>query len=110
METELARKKCVPCEGGVKPLAEEEARTLLPQLQADWNLEQGKLIRTFRFKDFQQSISFVNAVANIAEKEGHHPNIYVMYNRVKLELYTHAIKGLHENDFILAAKIDQLMR
>lgn len=67
-----------------------------------------KIKKSFKFKDFNEAMRFVNEVARIAEEEGHHPNIYIFYNRVELELYTHAIKGLFENDFILAAKIDRI--
>ncbi|HLC68877.1 MAG TPA: 4a-hydroxytetrahydrobiopterin dehydratase [Candidatus Bilamarchaeaceae archaeon] len=108
----LAKKKCVPCEGGVQPLNLPEARTFLPELQADWRIieeQPNRLVRMFRFKDFKQSMDFVNSVAKIAEQEGHHPDIDIRYNRVTLTLYTHAIRGLHENDFILAAKVDQLI-
>ena len=104
----LADKKCVPCEGGTPPLSEEKSRAYLSELGEGWALEEGKLVRTFKFRRFVEAIAFVNRVAEIAEAEGHHPNITINYNRVRLELFTHAIKGLSENDFILAAKINQI--
>lgn len=107
MQSNLASKKCVPCEGGVPPLQDEEVQKLLNEVP-NWELEEGKLVRTFKFGNFLGSINFVNELAEIAEEEGHHPDIHIAYNKVKLELMTHAAKGLTENDFILAAKIDEL--
>ncbi len=107
---ELARKKCVPCEGGIAPLGPEEAKAYLKQVDAGWSLAGDRIAREFRFRDFREAMSFVNKVAGIAEAEGHHPDIHIRWNRVRLELYTHAIKGLHENDFIVAAKIDALTK
>jgi 4a-hydroxytetrahydrobiopterin dehydratase len=86
----------------------EEAQKLMAELHADWRLEDNEIERKFKFKDFKEAIAFVNKVAEIAESEGHHPEIEINYNRVKIELTTHAVKGLSENDFILAAKIDKL--
>ena len=106
-ESGLAQKKCVPCEGGVQPLSESHVQELLPQVP-EWVLEESKLKREFKFKNFVQAMEFVNKVAEIAEGEGHHPDISIHYNRVSLELYTHAINGLHENDFILAAKVNEI--
>lgn len=108
--TKLSKKKCVPCEGGVKPLAEAEARKLLPELEQDWMLIDGgrMLARTFNFKDFVETMKFVNKIADIAEEEQHHPDLSIAYNVLSIELMTHAINGLSENDFILAAKIDEL--
>jgi 4a-hydroxytetrahydrobiopterin dehydratase len=85
----------------------EEARGMLEQVP-DWELtEESKLIRRFRFSDFAGAMRFVNSVATLAESEGHHPDIYISWNRVRLELTTHAIKGLSDNDFIMAAKINE---
>ncbi len=108
--SELAKKRCVPCEGGVKPLTEAEARKLMPELEQDWMLiDSGHMLaRTFNFKDFVQTMAFVNKVATIAEEEQHHPDLTISYNTLSIELMTHAINGLSENDFILAAKIDEL--
>jgi 4a-hydroxytetrahydrobiopterin dehydratase len=108
--TKLAKKRCVPCEGGVKPLTEAEARELSPQLEQDWMLiDSGHMLaRTFNFKDFVTTMKFVNKVAEIAEEEQHHPDMSISYNTLSIELTTHAISGLSENDFILAAKIDEI--
>lgn len=107
---DLTKKKCVPCEGGDPPLTKEQVDELMPQVKG-WTLNKdGWLIREFTFKDFAENMKFVNKVAEVAEQENHHPNIYVhSWNKLRLELYTHAINGLSENDFILAAKIDRLM-
>lgn len=110
MTPPLAGKRCVPCEGGTPSLSDEEARRLLAELGDEWELAEGKLRRTFKFKDFRQALDFVNRVGEIAEQEGHHPDITINYNRVRLELVTHAIGGLSENDFIVAAKASRLSR
>ena len=101
----LAQGHCKACEAGTPPMSEEQAREMLPQVPG-WELEGNKLTRRFKFKDFRGSMAFVNRVAELAESEGHHPDIYISWNRVRLELTTHAIKGLSENDFIMAAKIN----
>jgi 4a-hydroxytetrahydrobiopterin dehydratase len=88
-------------------MSPEEARRLMDQVPG-WELEENKLARRFRFKDFAASMAFVNRVAELAEAEGHHPDIYISWNRVRLDLTTHAIKGLSQNDFIMAAKINEL--
>jgi 4a-hydroxytetrahydrobiopterin dehydratase len=103
----LAEKKCVPCEGGTSAMEEGQACTLLRSVPG-WELENQSLVRTFKFKDFLGSMAFVNEVADVAETEGHHPDIHISWNRVTLTLTTHAIGGLSENDFILAAKINRL--
>jgi 4a-hydroxytetrahydrobiopterin dehydratase len=106
----LAHKRCVPCEGGVPPIPEARARELLAELDG-WHLRDGRLQRLLRFRDFPAAIRFVNDVAVVAEREGHHPDLLVRdWNCVELSLWTHAIGGLSENDFILAAKIDLLPR
>ena len=109
MDTPLAKKKCVPCEGNMPPLTPEKAQELMKELD-DWSLidEAHLLAKAFRFKDFAQTMEFVNKVAKIAEEEGHHPDLTVSYGSVTIELMTHAIGGLSENDFIVAAKIDEL--
>lgn len=107
----LESKKCVPCEGGIPPLPLSEARKLLKQLPSGWELKKNaggivQLERTFKFKNFAKAMEFVNKTAAIAEKQGHHPDIFVFgWNKVRMGLYTHAIRGLHENDFIMAARI-----
>lgn len=109
MQTNLTQKHCVPCEGGVAPLKDMEVEKYLPMVP-DWQLEEGKLIRRLKFKNFRETISFTNKVADIAEGENHHPNILIYgWNKVKLTNFTHAISGLHLNDFILAAKIDAML-
>jgi len=82
----------------------EEAEALMEQAPG-WELEEDKLSRRFKFRDFREAMAFVNRVADLAEEEGHHPDIHIFWNRVQLDLTTHAIKGLSENDFIMAAKI-----
>lgn len=107
MNTPLAAKRCIPCEIGTPPLTDGETQKLLADIPS-WEIEEGKLTKNFKFRDFLGSINFVNELAEIAEQESHHPDIYIYYNKVKLTLSTHAAKGLTENDFILAAKIDEL--
>ncbi|MBI5133869.1 MAG: 4a-hydroxytetrahydrobiopterin dehydratase [Candidatus Taylorbacteria bacterium] len=106
---DLKDKKCVACEGGVPSLAREAAAALLVQTP-QWRMaEDGKTIsRGFRFADFEEAMGFVSKVASLAQAEGHHPDIHISYNKVRFDLSTHAIGGLSENDFILAAKIDGL--
>jgi 4a-hydroxytetrahydrobiopterin dehydratase len=108
MAIHLSEKRCVACEGGVPPMAREEAHKLMAELHADWRLEGDKIERKFKFKDFKEAMVFVNLVAEIAESEGHHPDLEISYNKVEIELSTHAINGLSENDFIVAAKVDKL--
>ena len=103
---ELVQKKCVPCESGTPPLDEEKASELLNQV-SEWSLKEGHLYKKFKFKNFIETMKFINSVAEIAESEGHHPDFGVHYNKVEIEIWTHAINGLSENDFILAAKIDK---
>lgn len=104
----LLNKKCAPCEGNkVMPLKEEEAKKYLEQVSG-WVLNGKKdgISKEYKFKDFVGAINFVDKISEIAEEEGHHPDIHIFYNKVALELSTHSIGGLSENDFILAAKID----
>ena len=106
---DLTQKKCIPCEAGTPPLTKDQYQPLLKQLKLDWEVIEGKKIRReFKFKDFVKAISFINKVADLAEAEGHHPNFHIYYSRVVIDLYTHKINGLSENDFILAAKIEEL--
>ncbi|MGE5418681.1 MAG: 4a-hydroxytetrahydrobiopterin dehydratase [Chloroflexota bacterium] len=105
----LADKKCVPCEGNVQPLGENEISQFGEEISGDWRvIENKKLFREFSFVNYKHTMDFVNKVAAIAEEEGHHPVMHVFYGKVEVELWTHAINGLSENDFILAAKIDRL--
>ncbi len=107
---DLTHKKCVACEGGIPPLGKEGAEMYLPQVP-EWkpNADFSAIVREFGFADFREAMVFIGSVADLAESEGHHPDIHIFYNRVKLELSTHAIGGLSENDFILAAKIDKIL-
>lgn len=109
--TPLLHKKCVPCEGGVQPFTEAQIKEYVAQLKTEWEVfELRKITKTFKFKDFKEAIAFINKVATVAEQENHHPDMKVFgWNKVEIELSTHAIKGLSENDFILAAKIEQLL-
>jgi 4a-hydroxytetrahydrobiopterin dehydratase len=104
---ELARKKCVPCEGGVAPLAPEQVRPLLKGL-AGWELDGGMIAKTYRFRNYHETIAFVNATAWISHREDHHPDLLVGYDKCRVSYVTHAIDGLSENDFICAAKLDAL--
>ena len=108
--TELAQKKCVPCRGGTPPLTADEVKEYLAAVP-QWTVSaDGKRIsRTFTFKDFVQAMQFVNKVADVAEEQGHHPDIHIHWNKVELVLWTHAIGGLHENDFVMAARTDRLV-
>lgn len=105
--SELLKKHCVPCEGGTAPLAPDVVAKLQSEVP-QWKLsDDGKMLtRDFAFKTFPKAVEFVNVVADLAEMEDHHPTITIAFNKVRLDLFTHAIKGLSENDFILAAKID----
>lgn len=109
MNTKLTEKKCQACEVGGAALTGSDISTLMKELGDSWKVEDGKMIvKTFSFPDFKQTMAFVNKVADLAEEEGHHPDMVVSYGKATIELSTHAVKGLSENDFILAAKIDAL--
>jgi len=105
--TELAKQKCKPCEGGVAPYNEQQAKEMLKQLKA-WIIEDGKLVKLYPFKNYYETMAFVNALAWISHREDHHPDLQVGYNKCRVEYSTHAIGGLSENDFICAAKADAL--
>jgi 4a-hydroxytetrahydrobiopterin dehydratase len=107
---DLTQKHCVPCEGGVPPFDPAQASEYLKHVPG-WTLaDDGKHItREFKFKDFKEAMAFVNRVAEVANGENHHPDIYIFYNTVRLTNSTHAIGGLSENDFILAAKVNALL-
>jgi len=105
----LASKACFACEGGTPAMPHKDISKYLKQVNKEWVVVKDQRIkRKFTFKDFKEAMKFVNAVASIANLEGHHPDIYIFYSVVEIELYTHAVKGLSENDFIMAAKIDKL--
>jgi 4a-hydroxytetrahydrobiopterin dehydratase len=105
---ELASRKCVPCHGGVPPLGADEIAQYLGELR-DWEVVGGHhLKKTYAFPNFRQALALVNRIGAVAEAEGHHPDICFGWGRVEAIIYTHAIDGLSESDFILAAKIDAL--
>ena len=109
MTEALTSKHCVPCEGGIPALTPDQMTPLLAQLDG-WSVEGGqKLKKTYTFPDFVQALAFVNRAGEIAEAEGHHPDLYLTWGKVGVELTTHAIGGLSENDFILAAKLDKAL-
>lgn len=105
---DLINKKCVPCEGGVRPLTPDEYGAFLRNELSGWNdVDEKSLVKEYKFKNFKEALAFVNKVGEIAESEGHHPDINLHgWNKVTVTLSTHAIGGLSENDFILASKID----
>ncbi len=106
---DLSSKKCKPCEGGIAPLDKNEVAEYKKHIQHDWKLaKNNKILKKYSFVNYKHTIDFVNKVANLAEEEGHHPVIHVYYGKVVIELWTFAINGLSENDFILASKIDKL--
>ena len=111
MTTDLRNKHCQACEGGVEPLSTDQARTLMQELHADWKLNDAcnEISRNCKFKNYYQTIAFVNALAWVAHLEDHHPDLEVGYSRCLVRYSTHAIGGLSENDFICAAKIDVLI-
>jgi 4a-hydroxytetrahydrobiopterin dehydratase len=106
--SDLAEKKCVPCRGGVLPLEGEELESLAREVP-QWQVVGGHhLERTFRFPDFRTALVFTNRVGEIAETEGHHPDIHLAWGKATVTIWTHKIDGLTESDFVLAAKIDRL--
>lgn len=107
---DLASRTCFACEGGTPPMKHEEITKYSKEVSSEWAvIKDHSIKRKFSFKDFKEAMKFVNQVADIANEQGHHPDIYIFYNIVELELFTHAVKGLSENDFIMAAKIDELV-
>ena len=106
--SDLASKSCVPCRGGVPPLEGKELRRLESELGGGWKVVDGHhLEKNFDFPDFKEALDFTNRVGEIAEAEGHHPDIHLSWGKVGIEIWTHKIDGLTESDFILAAKIDE---
>ena len=109
MSSDLARKACVPCRGGVPPLAGRELVDLQKALGGDWHaVDEHHLEKEFGFEDFRSALDFTNRVGELAEEQGHHPDIYLSWGRVRTQIWTHKIDGLTESDFVLAAKIDEL--
>jgi len=105
----LATKQCIPCKGGIPPLNREQAETYLKDTPG-WELaaDTSRIHRNFKFENFVTALEFVNRVGDLAENEGHHPDIGLGWGYCDVTLYTHKLKGLHENDFIMAAKINEL--
>jgi 4a-hydroxytetrahydrobiopterin dehydratase len=105
----LTDKRCVTCTKGAEPLKGDKIERQRKELDPAWHVvDEHHLERQFTFDEFRQALAFVNEVGELAEQQGHHPDIYLGYGKVKIQLWTHKIDGLHENDFILAAKIDAL--
>lgn len=104
----LEEKRCKPCEGNIPSLTKEESEEYLKQID-NWTLKNNSIIKKFKLKNFSEAINFVNKIAEVAEEEQHHPDILVYgWNKVKVTMSTHTIKGLSENDFIIAAKLDKI--
>ena len=107
---QLAEQDCVPCKGGVPPYGPEQIAPLMKELDG-WKAESNHhLIRSYDFPDFMSALAFTNRVGELAEEQGHHPDIMLSWGKVKLTIWTHAIDGLSQSDFVLAAKIDRLPR
>lgn len=109
MNTSLAKKECKQCDGGTPVLKGDSLRQMKDQLEGDWQvLDEQRLERQFKFPDFRHALEFTNQVGEIAEEQGHHPDIYLTYGEVRIQIWTHKAGGLTESDFILAAKISEL--
>ncbi len=108
--SELAAKECIPCKGGVPPLKGNELKALLGRLGGGWRVvDEHHLEKEYLLKNFREALDYTNKVGELAEAQGHHPDIYLAWGKVKLTLWTHKIDGLTESDFILAAKADTLL-
>ena len=109
MASSLAAKQCVPCKSGTPPLKGDALDALLSQLGGGWRvLDEHHLEKEYKFKDFLQALAFTNKVGELAESQGHHPDIFLAWGKVRLTIWTHSINGLSESDFVLAAKADDL--
>lgn len=107
MPSDLASRSCVPCKGGVPPLEGKDVEQLLKELGGGWQAQnEHHLEKEYKFKNFVEALDFTNKVGAIAEEQGHHPDIYLTWGKVRLTIWTHAIDGLTESDFVLAAKAD----
>lgn len=107
-ESALAKKKCVPCSGGTPPLKGKELEQYKKQLGNDWHLiDNHRLEKEYTFETYRKALTFTNKIGELAEREGHHPEILLGFRKVKIQLWTHKIDGLSESDFILAAKCDE---
>jgi 4a-hydroxytetrahydrobiopterin dehydratase len=105
----LAEKQCVPCKGEIPPLRGQELAKLARELGGGWQvLAERQLEKEYRFKDFREALGFTNKIGELAEAQGHHPDIYLAWGKVKLTIWTHKVNGLTESDFVLAAKADKL--
>ena len=105
---ELADKTCIPCRGGVPSLTADEIKPLAEQLPGWDVVDSHHLDRTYKFKDFREALEFTNRIGELAEEQGHHPDIYLAWGKVGIQLWTHKIDGLSESDFVMAAKIERL--
>jgi 4a-hydroxytetrahydrobiopterin dehydratase len=106
---ELAARTCTPCKGGVPPLKGAELREFESQLTGWRVIDEHHLLKSYTFPDFVKALAFVNRIGEVAEQQGHHPDIHLTWGRVDVQIWTHKIDGLTESDFILAAKIDKLL-
>jgi 4a-hydroxytetrahydrobiopterin dehydratase len=109
--TALAEKQCVPCEGGVPPLKGDDLARMARELNGDWQVvAEHQLEKEYKFDNFRKALDFTNKVGELAESQGHHPDIYLAWGKVKLTIWTHMVDGLTESDFVLAAKADKLLK
>ena len=109
MECKLSERKCVPCQGGIPPLRGEDLQLLADQLGSEWQVvEEHHLEKEFTFSNFQEALDFTNRLGQIAELEGHHPDIHLSWGKVLVTIFTHKVDGLTESDFVLAAKYEEL--
>ena len=107
---ELAKKQCVPCRGGVPPLDQGEIDAIHAKLGGGWEVVDGHhLEKEYEFKDFREALDFTNRVGELAETQGHHPDVYLAWGKVRLTIWTHKINGLTESDFVFAAKADEVL-
>jgi 4a-hydroxytetrahydrobiopterin dehydratase len=108
--TNLAEKECVPCKGGISALKGADLKDFEHQLKGDWRVvNEHHLEKEFKFKDFREALAFTNKVGELAEAQGHHPDIYLAWGKVKMTIWTHKVDGITESDFVLAAKADRLL-
>ncbi len=107
----LAEKECVPCKGGVPPLKGQDLARMTRELGGEWQVIDGHhLEKEYKFSNFREALDFTNRVGDLAESQGHHPDIYLAWGKVKLVIWTHKVEGLTESDFVLAAKADKLLK